>query len=162
MAGIINDDALAPSPKLTQGAGPMLDSTHAQRRLAAAGPAKNARCTQRGNMPKAIFIEQDDTQHSIEIAERKSLMEGARRSDVPGIEAECGGCCSCATCHVYIDEAWLAKTGSASEAEIEMLQLAQDVRANSRLSCQIRMTADLDGIVVRIPASQAVDQQWGG
>ena len=74
---------------------------------------------------------------------------------VPGIDAECGGACACATCHVYIDEGWRAKTGEAAAMEQDMLDFAFDVRPTSRLSCQIKVTDDLDGLVVTTPERQA-------
>ena len=81
-------------------------------------------------------------------------MEAAIRHLVPGIEAECGGACACATCHVYVDEAWAAKTGEPSPMEEDMLDFAFDVQPNSRLSCQIKVTEALDGLVVRTPEQQ--------
>jgi 2Fe-2S ferredoxin len=81
-------------------------------------------------------------------------MAGAVRNDVPGIDAECGGACACATCHVYVDEAWRARVGAASDMERNMLEFAGDVRPDSRLSCQIRVTKELDGLVVQTPKSQ--------
>ena len=84
-----------------------------------------------------------------------TVMETAIQNNVPGIEAECGGACSCATCHVYIDEAWREKVGPMSPMEEDMLDFGFDVRENSRLSCQIRVTAELDGLVVRTPERQA-------
>lgn len=83
-----------------------------------------------------------------------TVMEVARKNDVPGIEAECGGACSCATCHVYVDEGWFPKTGGSEEMEEDMLDFAFDVRPNSRLSCQIKVTDELDGLVVHTPEKQ--------
>ncbi len=83
-----------------------------------------------------------------------TVMEAAKSADVPGIEAECGGSCACATCHVYIDADWRDKTGSAENMEEDMLDFAFDVREESRLSCQIRVTDELDGLIVRVPAKQ--------
>ena len=84
-----------------------------------------------------------------------TVMEMAIRNNVPGIEAECGGACACATCHVYVDEAWREKVGPPSPMEEDMLDFGYDVRPNSRLSCQIKVTDALDGLVVRIPERQA-------
>ena len=106
-------------------------------------------------MPKITFIEHDGTAHDVEAEIGESAMEAALRSGVTGIVAECGGSCTCATCHVYVDEAWLAKTGERSLEEDEQLDNAYDVRPNSRLSCQIKMSEDLDGLLVRTPARQA-------
>lgn len=83
-----------------------------------------------------------------------TVMEAAKQSDVAGIEAECGGSCACATCHVYVDEAWRDKVGKAENMEEDMLDFAFDVREESRLSCQIRVTAEHDGLIVRVPAKQ--------
>ena len=81
-------------------------------------------------------------------------MEGALRFAIPGIEGDCGGAGACATCHVYVDEAWLAKTGEKSAMEESMLDFAENVEPNSRLSCQIKVSDDLDGLIVRMPESQ--------
>jgi len=103
---------------------------------------------------KATFIEADGTAHGIEIAEGWSLMEGAVKNRVPGIDADCGGACACATCQVYVDAAWREKLPPKGEMEETMLDFAPDVRSESRLSCQLRMTSALDGIVLRLPKSQ--------
>lgn len=105
-------------------------------------------------MPKINYIEFDGTEHAVDAEVGMTVMEVARKADVPGIEAECGGACSCATCHVYVDEAWQAKTGEAQEMEEDMLDFAFDVRPNSRLSCQIKVTEELDGLIVRLPEKQ--------
>lgn len=81
-------------------------------------------------------------------------MEAAKKNDIPGIEAECGGACACATCHVYVDEAWTGKVGKAEEMEEDMLDFAFDVRPESRLCCQIKVSDELDGLVVKVPAKQ--------
>ena len=83
-----------------------------------------------------------------------TVMEAAKQSDVAGIDAECGGSCACATCHVYVDAAWREKVGKAANMEEDMLDFAFDVREESRLSCQIRITPELDGLIVRVPAKQ--------
>ena len=84
-----------------------------------------------------------------------TVMETAIRNNIPGIEAECGGACACATCHVYVDEAWREKTGEPSPMEEDMLDFGYDVRPNSRLSCQIKVSDELDGLVVTTPEKQA-------
>lgn len=112
-------------------------------------------------MPKITFIEHDGTAHTVEALPKRSVMAAALRHDVPGIVAECGGSCSCATCHVYVDPAWVARTGEPGEMEREMLESAADLGPTSRLSCQIKYTDALDGLLVRIPATQAADQKWG-
>jgi 2Fe-2S ferredoxin len=105
-------------------------------------------------MAKITYIEHDGREHAVEVKPGLSLMEGAIRNNVPGIDADCGGACACATCHVYVDEAWREKTGKASAMEESMLDFAEEVEPNSRLSCQIRVSDALDGLVVRLPQSQ--------
>jgi 2Fe-2S ferredoxin len=105
-------------------------------------------------MPKVTYIDPDGTRHMLEGEEGMSVMEVAVRNGLFGIEADCGGACACATCHVYVDEAWTAQTGSAAGDEVDMLEFAIDPESGSRLSCQIRLTSALDGLVVRIPVSQ--------
>ena len=105
-------------------------------------------------MPKITFIEHDGTKHEVEAEIGSTVMETALQNGVTGIVAECGGACSCATCHVYVDEAWRKKVGPPSEEEEEQLDNAFDVRPNSRLSCQIKVTEELDGLVVRTPSYQ--------
>ncbi|WP_174801904.1 2Fe-2S iron-sulfur cluster-binding protein [Martelella limonii] len=106
-------------------------------------------------MLKLKFIGNDDTVYDLDVQDGSTVMENAVRNGVPGIEAECGGACACATCHVYVDEAWTDKVGEPEPMEEDMLDFAVDVRANSRLSCQITMSAELDGLTVRVPDSQA-------
>lgn len=105
-------------------------------------------------MAKITYIEFDETAHTVEVKTGLSVMEGAVKNNVPGIDADCGGACACATCHVYVDEAWRDKTGEASAMEESMLDFADEVQPNSRLSCQIRVTDALDGLVVRLPEAQ--------
>jgi 2Fe-2S ferredoxin len=105
-------------------------------------------------MAKITFIQPDGTSQVVEGEPGMTVMEVAKKADVPGIEAECGGACACATCHVYVDAAWRDKVGKASSMEEDMLDFAFDVRDESRLSCQIKVTPELDGLVVRVPAKQ--------
>jgi 2Fe-2S ferredoxin len=105
-------------------------------------------------LAKITYIEFDGTEHVAEVKPGLSVMEGAIRNNIPGIDADCGGACACATCHVYVDEAWRAATGERSAMEDSMLDFAENVADNSRLSCQIRVTDTLDGLVVRMPESQ--------
>ena len=105
-------------------------------------------------MAKITYIEHDGTEHVIDVKAGLSVMEGAVKNNVPGIDADCGGACACATCHCYVDEAWQAKTGEKTAMEESMLDFAEGVEPNSRLSCQIKDTDDLDGLVVRLPESQ--------
>lgn len=105
-------------------------------------------------MPTITFIRPDGAQRELAVAEGTSLMQAATHHGLDGIVAECGGNAMCATCHVYVDEAWAAKAGKAQPMEDDMLDFAFDVRPTSRLSCQIKVTADLDGLVVTTPARQ--------
>jgi 2Fe-2S ferredoxin len=105
-------------------------------------------------MPLVKFVEADGREYDVDIAEGNSVMQGAVDNMVEGILAECGGACSCATCHCYVDEAWQQKIAGADEMEEEMLDAVMDQRPNSRLSCQIQVTADMDGLVIRLPESQ--------
>jgi 2Fe-2S ferredoxin len=105
-------------------------------------------------MPKITNIEHDGTEHVIDVKTGHSVMEGAVKNNVPGIDADCGGACACATCHVYVKAEWLEKAGARSAMEESMLDFAEGVEPNSRLSCQIKITDDLDGLVVTMPESQ--------
>ncbi|HSW12200.1 MAG TPA: 2Fe-2S iron-sulfur cluster-binding protein [Solimonas sp.] len=105
-------------------------------------------------MPKILFIDHAGVERLVEVETGKSLMQCAQDNLVPGIVGDCGGSCTCATCHAYIDPAWLDKLSPRSEEEEMMLDGALEVLPNSRLTCQITMTAELDGLVLRTPASQ--------
>jgi 2Fe-2S ferredoxin len=105
-------------------------------------------------MAKITYIEHDGTEHVVDVKSGLSVMEGAVKNNIPGIDADCGGACACATCHVYVDEAWRGKTGEKSAMEESMLDFAENVEDNSRLSCQIRVSDALEGLVVRMPESQ--------
>ena len=105
-------------------------------------------------MARITYIEFDGTEHIVEVPSGMSVMEGAVDNNIPGIEAECGGMCSCATCHVYIDPAWVAATGSSDDMEQGMLDNALDLQETSRLACQIEVSDDLDGLVVRLQEIQ--------
>ena len=105
-------------------------------------------------MAKITYIEHDGTEHVVDVKPGMSVMEGAIKNNIAGIDADCGGACACATCHVYVDEQWRDKTGVRSAMEESMLDFAENVEPNSRLSCQIEVTDDLDGLTVRMPESQ--------
>ncbi|WP_011580749.1 MULTISPECIES: 2Fe-2S iron-sulfur cluster-binding protein [Chelativorans] len=105
-------------------------------------------------MPRLKFIAFDGTEFDIQADNGSTLMQNAVRNGVPGIEAECGGACACATCHVYVDEAWAEIVGPPEPMEEDMLDFAYDVRPTSRLSCQVRVREELDGLTVRIPERQ--------
>jgi 2Fe-2S ferredoxin len=105
-------------------------------------------------MTKITYIEHDGKEHAVDVKNGLSVMEGAIKNNVPGIDADCGGACACATCHVYVDAEWLDKTGKPSAMEESMLDFAENVETNSRLSCQIKVSDALDGLTVRLPESQ--------
>ena len=105
-------------------------------------------------MAKITYVSHDGTERTVEAKNGESVMEAAIKNSIPGIDADCGGACACATCHVYVDEAFAAETGRASAMEESMLVFAENVQPNSRLSCQIRVSDDLDGLIVRLPESQ--------
>ena len=106
-------------------------------------------------MAKITFITFDGQRIETNPVNGSTVMEAAIKNAVPGIEAECGGACACATCHVYVDEEWTGITGKPQAMEEDMLDFAFDVRPNSRLSCQIKVRDELDGLVVSIPERQA-------
>lgn len=105
-------------------------------------------------MPKITYIEHSGKEHTVDVPEGQSVMEGAIKNAIPGIDADCGGACACATCHVYVDPAFFERTGTPSSMEQSMLDFANEVEDTSRLSCQIKVTAALDGLIVRMPKSQ--------
>ncbi|MGI9520240.1 MAG: 2Fe-2S iron-sulfur cluster-binding protein [Hyphomicrobiaceae bacterium] len=105
-------------------------------------------------MPKITFVQPDGSPSTIDATVGNTVMEAAKLNLIDGIEAECGGACACATCHVYVAAEWLDKTGKASEMEEDMLDFAFDIRDNSRLSCQIKIVDEMDGLVVNIPEKQ--------
>ena len=105
-------------------------------------------------MPSVTYIEFNGAAHTVEVPVGTSLMRGAIDNNIAGIDADCGGECACATCHVYVDPAWLEKTGKRTISENELLNFASTAQENSRLACQIRMDDALDGLRVRMPESQ--------
>ena len=105
-------------------------------------------------MAKITYVEFSGTEHVVDVKPGLTAMEGAVKNNVPGIDADCGGACACATCHVYVDPVWSGKTGAPSPMEESMLDLPEGLEQNSRLSCQIKVTEALDGLVVRMPESQ--------
>ncbi|WP_420409695.1 2Fe-2S iron-sulfur cluster-binding protein [Hoeflea sp.] len=106
-------------------------------------------------MTKISIVAFDGTRFDVDAENGSTVMENAIRNSVPGIEAECGGACACATCHVYVDDAWTETVGSPEPMEEDMLDFAFDVRPTSRLSCQIKVRDELDGLVVHVPERQA-------
>ncbi len=105
-------------------------------------------------MPKITYIEHNGTEHVVDVPLGLTVMEGAVKNSVPGIDADCGGACACSTCHVYVDPAWLARLPGRESMEEDMLDFAFEPKENSRLTCQIKVTPALDGLVVRMPEKQ--------
>jgi len=105
-------------------------------------------------MAKITYIEFNGREHVVDVEVGLSVMEGAKRNNIPGIDADCGGGCSCATCHVYVVGAWQARVGGRTPIEDATIEFAENVRPSSRLSCQIKVTEELNGLVVRMPESQ--------
>ena len=105
-------------------------------------------------MPKITYIEHNGKSHEIEVSNEFSVMEGALQNNIPGIDADCGGSCACATCHVYVDEKWFDKLPKKESAEEDMLDMAYEPKKFSRLSCQITIEDSLDGLVVKMPSKQ--------
>ena len=101
-------------------------------------------------MPKVIYITPDQSRHEVELEAGYSIMEGAINNNIAGIVAECGGACACATCHSYVDEAWLDRVPAMDDMEDSMLDAAFERKDNSRLTCQIEMNDELDGIVIHV------------
>ena len=106
-------------------------------------------------MAKITYIEHSGKSHVVEVPNELSVMEGAVQNNIPGIDADCGGSCACATCHVYVDEKWFDKLPDIENAEQDMLDMAFEPKKFSRLGCQITITKDLDGLVVKMPSNQA-------
>lgn len=105
-------------------------------------------------MPTLIIIEHSGKEHRIDCPTGQSVMQAALTHAVPGILADCGGACSCATCHGYVDPQWVERVPPATDGERDMIECALDVQDNSRLTCQIVMQPELDGLVVHLPKSQ--------
>ena len=105
-------------------------------------------------MTKIIYIDHEGTEREIDAKNGETVMETAIKNSIPGIDADCGGACACATCNVYVDEAFMEKVGSPEDMEQSMLDFAENVQPNSRLCCQISVSDDLDGLRVTTPESQ--------
>ena len=106
-------------------------------------------------MTKITYIEHNGKSHTIDVASELTVMEGAVENNIPGIDADCGGACACATCHVYVNFEWFNKLPKIEDAEQDMLDMAYKPNKFSRLTCQITVTDDLDGLVVKMPLKQA-------
>ena len=105
-------------------------------------------------MPKITYIEHTGKSHSVEVPKELSVMEGSIQNNIPGIEADCGGSCACATCHVYVEEKWFDKLPKKEDAEQDMLDMAFEPQKFSRLACQITLADELDGLGVKMPSKQ--------
>ena len=105
-------------------------------------------------MPKITYIEHNGKSHIQEVSNGLTVMEGAVQNNIPGIDADCGGSCACATCHVYVDEKWFSKLSKKEPSEQDMLDVAFEPNSFSRLSCQIIVSDELDGLVVKMPSKQ--------
>ena len=106
-------------------------------------------------MPKITYVEHGGSEHVVEVSTGLTVMEGARDNNIPGIDADCGGSMACATCHVYVEEKWLDKLPKAEEGEIDMIDMAFEPKKNSRLSCQLIVSDELDGLQVTTPEKQS-------
>ncbi|HUS52942.1 MAG TPA: 2Fe-2S iron-sulfur cluster-binding protein [Thermohalobaculum sp.] len=105
-------------------------------------------------MPKITYIEHSGTPHTVEVPVGLTVMEGAVNNNIPGIDADCGGACACSTCHVYVNPDWVAKLPAREDMEADMLDFAYEPNERSRLTCQIKVTPDMDGLVVQMPEKQ--------
>ena len=105
-------------------------------------------------MAKIKYIEHSGKEHEVDVANGLSVMEGAVQNDIPGIDADCGGGMACATCHVYVKEEWLNKLPKAEDSEQDMIDMAFEPKKNSRLSCQLMVTDQLEGLIVNLPEKQ--------
>ena len=106
-------------------------------------------------MPKVTYIEFNGKQHEVNVENGLSIMEGAVQNGIPGIDADCGGSMACATCHVYVEEKWLDKLPKAEDAEVDMIDMAYEPKKNSRLSCQLIVSDELEGLTVTTPEKQS-------
>ena len=106
-------------------------------------------------MPKITYIDSTKNKNTIEVEKVLTVMEGAIQNNIPGIDADCGGSMACATCHVYVEEKWLDKLPKAEDSEVDMIDMAYEPKKNSRLSCQIIVTDELDGLTVTTPEKQS-------
>ena len=106
-------------------------------------------------MPKITYVEHGGSEHVVEVSTGLTVMEGARDNNIPGIDADCGGACACSTCHVYVDPNWVGKIPEKEDMEEDMLDFAYSPDENlSRLTCQIQVTEEIDGLIVRMPEKQ--------
>ena len=106
-------------------------------------------------MPKITYIDNQENSKTIDVENGLTVMEGAIQNNIPGIDADCGGSMACATCHVYVEEKWLDKIPKAEEAEVDMIDMAYEPKKNSRLSCQLIVSDELDGLIETTPEKQS-------
>ena len=106
-------------------------------------------------MAKITYIDFEGKSRTVEVDNGLSVMEGASQNDIPGIDADCGGSMACATCHVYVEQTWLNKLPKAEDGEIDMIDMASEPKKNSRLSCQLIVSDELDGLLITTPAKQS-------
>ena len=106
-------------------------------------------------MPKITYKDNEGNSKTIEVENGLTVMEGAIQNDISGIDADCGGSMACATCHVYVEEKWFDKISKAEDAEVDMIDMAYEPKKNSRLSCQLIVSDELDGLILTTPAKQS-------
>ena len=105
-------------------------------------------------MPKITYIEYNGTEHTVDVALGLTVMEGAVQNDIPGIDADCGGACACSTCHAYVNPDWVDRLPAREDMEEDMLDFAHEPNERSRLTCQLQVTPEIDGLVVQMPEKQ--------
>jgi 2Fe-2S ferredoxin len=105
-------------------------------------------------MPKITYIEHSGTPHTVDVPVGLTVMEGAVNNNIPGIDADCGGACACSTCHAYVNPDWVAKLPPREDMELDMLDFAYEPNERSRLTCQIKVTPEMDGLVLQLPEKQ--------
>jgi len=105
-------------------------------------------------MPKITYVEHNGTEHTVDVPVGLTVMEGAVNNNIPGIDADCGGACACSTCHAYVDPAWVDRLAEREDMEVDMLDFAFEPNERSRLTCQVKVTADMDGLVLQLPEKQ--------
>jgi 2Fe-2S ferredoxin len=105
-------------------------------------------------MPKITYIEFNGTEHTVDVPVGLTVMEGAVNNNIPGIDADCGGACACSTCHAYVDPSWVDRLPPREDMEEDMLDFAFEPNERSRLTCQVKVTADLDGLILQMPEKQ--------
>ena len=105
-------------------------------------------------MPRITYIEHNGAEHTVDVPIGLTVMEGAVNNNIPGIDADCGGACACSTCHAYVDPDWVARIPAREDMELDMLDFAYEPNERSRLTCQVKVTAEMDGLVLQLPEKQ--------